>query len=48
MNIKIGGKIEDISLNNHIVTVIIPKKSISYEDGEKKIEKIISKLKRTN
>lgn len=41
---KIGGKIKTITLNNHTVNVIAPKKLISYEEGIKRIDKIISKL----
>jgi len=43
--IEIGGKIKDISLNNHFVSVITPRKDISYEEGVERINKIIEKAK---
>jgi len=46
--LKIGGKVETINLNNHIVSVITPKKSVSYEEGVKRIDKLISKIKKRN
>jgi len=45
---KLGGKVKDIRLNNHIVTVITPKRIISYEEGIKRIDKIISTIKKAN
>ena len=45
--ISIGGRMKEVSLNNHIVSVITPKKKISYEEGEKRIEKIVSKIKKS-
>ena len=43
--IEIGGKIKNISLNSHFVSVITPRKDISYEDGLERINKIIEKVK---
>lgn len=45
--ISIGGKIKEVNLNNHLVSVITPKKNISYEEGEKRFEKIVSKIKKS-
>ncbi len=42
---RIGGKIEDIKLNNHIVSVIKPKNIVSYEEGIENVNKIIKKIK---
>ena len=39
---KIGGKIEEIELNGYIVSVITPKENISYEEGVKRIDKILA------
>jgi hypothetical protein len=44
IRLKIGGKIKNIKLNSHIVSVITPIKPISYEDGIKRIDKILSKI----
>ncbi len=44
--LKIGGKIENINLNNHFVSVITPKRKVSYEEGVKRVEKLISKIKK--
>lgn len=46
MKLKIGGKIKDINLNDHLVSVITPKKSVSYEEGIENINKIIQKIKK--
>lgn len=43
--IEIGGKVKNISLNSHFVSVITPRKDISYEDGLERINKIIEKVK---
>ena len=45
MKPEIGGKIKSINLNNHIVSVITPKRSVSYEEGIENINKIIKKIK---
>jgi hypothetical protein len=44
--IEIGGKTKEVELGSHIVTVIGPKKPVSYEEGMKRIDKIISEIKR--
>ncbi len=43
--IEIGGKIKNISLNNHFVSVITPRKDVSYEEGVERINRIIDKIK---
>lgn len=43
---RIGGKIENVRLNNHIVSVIRPKNLISYEKGSEEVEKLIEKIKK--
>lgn len=43
---KIGGKVRDVRMNGFIVSVITPKRRISYEDGEKRIDAMISRLKK--
>ena len=45
-DLKIGGKIEQVSLNNHLVSVITPKKAVSYEEGMKRIDKLIAEIKK--
>jgi hypothetical protein len=42
----LDGKIEEIRLNNHIVTVIAPKESISYEEFVKRVDKILAKARK--
>ena len=43
---KIGGKVEEVKLNKHIVVVIRPKNRVPYEEGSKKVDKIISEIKK--
>ncbi|NCN38907.1 MAG: hypothetical protein GW780_03440 [Candidatus Aenigmarchaeota archaeon] len=43
---KIGGKIETIRLNGNFVTVITPKKKISYKEGVRRIDKLIEEIKK--
>lgn len=45
MKLEIGGKERSINLNNHIISVIAPKKSVSYEKGIENVEKIIKEIK---
>ena len=40
------GKREEIILNGHKVTVIKPSKKVSYEEGMKRIDKIIDKMRK--
>jgi len=42
--INIGGREETISLNNHLVTVNLPKKNLSFEDGAQELNKLIAKI----
>jgi len=42
---KFGGKVKDVRMNGFVVSVITPKRRVSYEDGEKRIEEMISKIK---
>ena len=42
----IGGKVKTIMLNGRRVTVIMPKEKISYEEGVRRIEKLIKKIKK--
>lgn len=44
--LKIGGRLEKIMLNNHMVRIITPKESISYEEFVKRVDKILSKAKK--
>jgi len=44
--LKIGGKTKEVMLGNRPVTVIAPKKPVSYEEGVKRIDKLISEIKR--
>ena len=39
---EIGGKIEERTLNGYIVSVITPKERISYEEGVRRIDKILA------
>ncbi len=39
---KIGGKVKDIRLNGYTVSVITPKERISYEEGVRRIDKILA------
>ena len=43
---KIGGKVESMRLNKHSVKVITPKDPVSYKEGIKRIDKLISKVKK--
>ena len=43
--LNIGGKVEEVKLNGHFVSVITPKKAVSYEEGMKRIDKLISEIK---
>jgi hypothetical protein len=45
-DLGIGGKLKEVVLGGHYVTVITPKKSVSYEEGMKRIDKLISEIKR--
>ena len=45
MEPEIGVKVKSINLNNHIVSVVAPKKSVSYEEGVEKVDKIIKEIK---
>ena len=45
-DLKIGGKIEEVKLNGHFVSVITPKRKLSYEEGMKRIDKLISEIKK--
>ncbi len=47
MEFKINGKIEKIKLNNHIVSVISPIKTVSYEEGNRRIEELVEKIKKS-
>ena len=42
---RIGGKLETINLNGHTVIVSTPKKKVSYEEGVKRFDKLVSKIK---
>lgn len=42
----IGGGVESVRLNNHVVSVIKPKRSVSFDEGDRRIEEIISRVKR--
>lgn len=42
---EIGGKVRNVNLNNHVVSVITPKKPVSYEKGNKNVEKMIQEIK---
>jgi hypothetical protein len=42
-----GGKIKLARLNNHLVSVVIPKKLVPYEEGVKSIEKMIQQTKKS-
>ena len=42
-----GGKIKYERLNNHTINVITPKKLVTYEEGVKTIEKMISQVKKS-
>ncbi len=41
---KIEGKVKDVQLNSHIVKVITPVEPVSYEEGIKRINKILQSL----
>lgn len=41
----LDARIEKIRLNNHTITVLTPKKLISYEEGKKRIKKILETAK---
>jgi hypothetical protein len=43
---RIGGKVKEMRLNNHIVKVITPKENISYEEFVKRVDKILSKARK--
>lgn len=42
----LNGKREVKKLNRHYVTVIVPDKKLSYEEGTKKIEELIKQVKK--
>lgn len=44
--LNIGGKREDRTLNGHVVTVILPKMRVSYEEGIQRIDRIIEEAKK--
>ena len=46
LNKLLDGKIEEIRLNNHVVKVIAPKESISYDELVKRVDKILSKARK--
>ncbi len=43
----LGGKIEERRLNNHVVVVIAPKESISYDEMNKRVDKILAKARKS-
>ncbi len=40
------GKRERKKLNGHFVTVIVPDKKLSYEEGVKRIEELLGRIKK--
>lgn len=42
---KIGGKLKTITLNGRTVIVSTPKEKVSYEEGVRRIEKLIKEIK---
>ena len=44
--LKIGGGEKQIRLNGHMVTVIMPKRKLSYEEGVQRIDRIIDEIKK--
>lgn len=43
-----GGKEKVINLNNHLVTVRLPKKNLTFEEGMKELKHQIDKIKRNS
>jgi len=45
-DLNIGGKEKQVQLNGHMVTVIMPKRKLSYEEGVQRIDRIIKEIKK--